>query len=176
MNTIDLRRASPFDSDALWNLRTSSIAAIETSFYRAEDLSAWANRSQFSEFKDVISENFYIVAILKDQIIGGGFLDLKQRSIEAMYVQPEFKRRGVGKLILKSLISEARSQEWKEISLSSTLNAVPFYQSSGFEKLGRSKYKWNDGLEMECELMKLTFETNSFTQPNLSGSHEIKSS
>ena len=154
---MKLRRASADDSDKLWELRTKAILAIPETAYDKSATETWANKPQFAEYKNVIRENYYLVYEEDGEILGGGFLDLKGKSIEAMYVMPWLQGKGVGKAIIKTLLTEAVRLGMNEVFLSSTLNAVLFYKSCGFVVLKPSKYKFDDGRELDCVDMKITF-------------------
>lgn len=153
---MELRRATPDDANKLWELRTSAILAIPSTAYDKSATEIWANKPQFAEFKNVIRENFYLVYEKDGQILGGGFLDLNGKSIEAMYVMPWLQGKGVGKAIIKALLSEAKRLKMNEVILSATLNAVHFYQSCGFIVEKPSKYKFDDGRELDCIDMKIS--------------------
>ena len=155
---MKLRRASADDSDKLWELRTKAIMGIPETAYEKSATETWAQKLQFPTFKDVIRENYYLVYEEEGQILGGGFLDLKGRSIEAIYVMPWLQGKGVGKAIIKGLLAEAVRLGMDEVVLSSTLNAVSFYKSCGFIVLNPSKYRFEDGRELDCIDMKITFK------------------
>jgi GNAT superfamily N-acetyltransferase len=152
-----LRRATPEDSDSLWELRTNAIRAIPAEVYEQSLTEIWANKTQFAEFKNVIRDNYYVVYEEDGQILGGGFLDLSGKTIEAMFVMPSWQSKGVGKAILNVLLEEAARLKMDEVRLSSTLNAVSFYKSCGFNVLQPSKYNFDDGRELDCIDMKWSF-------------------
>ncbi len=153
-----LKQAHSNDADKLWSLRTKTILAIPSSFYEKASTEMWANKRQFPQFKSIIEENFYLIYELKNEIGAGGFLDLKNQSIEAMYVAPELQGKGIGKSILNALLLEARKREMKTVSLSSTLNAEKFYTSLGFKSLGLSKYRFENGQQFDCVEMKIELD------------------
>jgi predicted GNAT family N-acyltransferase len=68
--------------------------------------------------------------------IGTGRL-LPDGHIGRMAVVKEWRRRGVGALILNALIEEARKRGHKEVMLSAQLQAAEFYREHGFEAEGK---------------------------------------
>ena len=68
--------------------------------------------------------------------IGTGRL-LPDGHIGRMAVVKDWRRRGIGALILKALIEEARKQGHKEVVLSAQLQAAEFYREHGFEAEGK---------------------------------------
>ncbi|MCY1125620.1 GNAT family N-acetyltransferase [Frigidibacter sp. RF13] len=53
--------------------------------------------------------------------------------IRAMYTDPEFVRRGVGRLILRLCEDAARAEGFKMLELMATLSGAPLYRAFGFE-------------------------------------------
>ncbi len=153
---MTIRRAYKDDAIQLWNLRTKAITNISDYFYNKNDTRKWAEQPMFEAFKEVIINNFYLVNEDENaKIIAGGFLDLQNKSIEAMYVDPDHQGLGLGKMILTQLLEEAKRQDFKEVSLSATLNAEPFYLSVGFIRLKKSLYNFKDGRTLDCIDMKI---------------------
>jgi len=54
--------------------------------------------------------------------------------IRAFYVNPDWSRKGVGSLILKSCEDAAREAGFKRVELAATLPGEPFYLARGYEK------------------------------------------
>ena len=88
-------------------------------------------------------------------IIGFGFLDSQMRAIEALFVEPRFARRGVGSAILASLESAARHAGVRRLMLSSSLNAVNFYEATGYRAVQETIWRHPAGFSLSCvEMVK----------------------
>lgn len=59
--------------------------------------------------------------------------------VRAMYTNPAFTRRGVGRLILETCERAAAAEGFFRLSLVSTLAGLPLYTSYGFVETGRSQ-------------------------------------
>jgi predicted GNAT family N-acyltransferase len=68
--------------------------------------------------------------------VGTGRL-LPDGHIGRMAVVKDWRRRGIGALILGALMEEARRQGHKEVVLSAQLQAAEFYREQGFEAEGK---------------------------------------
>jgi len=68
--------------------------------------------------------------------IGTGRL-LPDGHIGRMAVVKEWRRRGIGAMILNALIDEARKRGHKEVVLSAQLQAAEFYREQGFVAEGK---------------------------------------
>ena len=58
----------------------------------------------------------------------------KRAHLMNVYTRKEFRRRGVGRLMVQYLIDEAKSRGVTEISLDATDMGAPLYKSLGFEQ------------------------------------------
>ena len=58
---------------------------------------------------------------------------LPQGKIGRMAVLPKWRGNGVGRTMLETLISLARTQGLSEVSLSAQTHAIPFYEQAGFQ-------------------------------------------
>jgi len=56
--------------------------------------------------------------------------------IGRMAVLKEHRSKGVGQKILLKLVEAAREKGWKQVELSSQIQAVAFYERFGFQRLG----------------------------------------
>jgi predicted GNAT family N-acyltransferase len=66
-----------------------------------------------------------------DQAVGTGRL-LPDGHIGRMAVLKDWRRRGVGALLLKALVERARERGDAEVVLAAQVRAVPFYRAHGF--------------------------------------------
>lgn len=52
--------------------------------------------------------------------------------VRAMYTHPDFKRRGVGRLVLEACEAAARAEGFKTVELTATAAGEPFYAACGY--------------------------------------------
>jgi ribosomal-protein-alanine N-acetyltransferase len=134
--TWQLRRAGIDDLDA--------IMAIETSVFTTD---AWTTDAMRA---DLLSENcYYLVALPADDAPVGGVIagyagllaprGAKEGDIQTIAVAPEARRAGLGRVLMTSLLNEARRRGAREVFLevrADNPNAEALYASLGFERLG----------------------------------------
>ncbi len=96
-------------------------------------------------------------------IVGFGVLTRRAAEIEAVYVNPEAARRGIGLEILRKLEERASARGLRQLRLNASLNAVPFYERAGYVAQERSKYRLLTGVEIACvPMMKaMTLEADA---------------
>ncbi len=138
----------------MWNVRTRAILAIPSEFYEAAIVERWSNVAIPEAFAEVIVALETTVAIFEDRMVGWGMLDTRTKQFEAMFVDPAVQRNGIGSAIYSRLDRAARNQNLDQLELSSTLNAVTFYENVGFKSMERSIYRHPSGFELACVKMK----------------------
>lgn len=67
--------------------------------------------------------------------------------VRAVYVDPEFARRGVGTALLERLEREARERDLDTLGLLASVNAVPFYERNGYDRVTETTFEFGDGVE-----------------------------
>ncbi|HEY2658304.1 MAG TPA: GNAT family N-acetyltransferase [Caulobacteraceae bacterium] len=55
--------------------------------------------------------------------------------VRAMYTNPDFARRGVGRLILELCEAAAKAEGFSRLQLAATLSGQPLYEAYGFEPI-----------------------------------------
>jgi GNAT superfamily N-acetyltransferase len=80
-------------------------------------------------------------------------------NIRAMFVRPDWTRRGLGRRILEASEEAARSEGYRRLALVATLSGVPLYTAYGFEPIGAQyAITLEDGVPMECLAMAKSIE------------------
>jgi predicted GNAT family N-acyltransferase len=77
----------------------------------------------------------HVLATLNREPVGTGRLN-RAGKIGRIAVLPGLRGRGIGTLILRQLLDEARRLGIREPCLHSQVQAVPFYERLGFERKG----------------------------------------
>ena len=96
-------------------------------------------------FVAAIGECVFVVAETVDAVLGFAFMTLTTSTIEGIFVAPLNHRRGVGAALLVELERRARESGLKRLCLNSTLNAEPFYRSSGYRVVERTTWMHPNG-------------------------------
>lgn len=89
--------------------------------------------------------SIFAVAYLNYELVGTGALVKETEGIGRivrMSVSKSYRKRGIGKQIVKYLISKAGENGYKKVILSTEVNWVPaisLYESCGFKEYGRNE-------------------------------------
>lgn len=107
----------------------------------------WSTEVLKSELNN--ENSFYIVAKYNDEIIGfsGIWKSIDDIHITNIVVKKDFRKNGIGTLLLQKLISLTNQFHYKELTLevnSSNIPAIKLYSKFGFKKLGIRKKYYNN--------------------------------
>jgi GNAT superfamily N-acetyltransferase len=153
MNTVKavtiIRHASPDDANACWEVRRAAVMSQCAKAYPLEQLEEWTGGTTSMAFANAVADRFH-VAMVEGRVAGTGTVDLKTGKIDAIFVHPDFMRRGIGAAMVAHLEALARAAGLRQVMLDSTLNAAPFYRRLGFEGETVAKYQSPRGLCMDC--------------------------
>jgi GNAT superfamily N-acetyltransferase len=73
--------------------------------------------------------------------------------VRAMFVRPDWTRRGLGTLILEACEEAARAEGFTTLDLLATLPGKPLYAHFGFREVGRDDAVMPDGCALACVAM-----------------------
>ena len=84
----------------------------------------------------IVSDDYlWLIAVEKGEVTGV-LTVFEGNLVKYLFVQPKFQRKGVARALWQRVTPALRS----EISVRSSLFAVPFYEKKGFKKVGEVKF------------------------------------
>ncbi|KFA99867.1 MULTISPECIES: GNAT family N-acetyltransferase [Vibrio] len=150
---ISIRKANKLDVSRVWEIRTQAILNTCVSHYSDATVISWANSPMPIDFDEILVNLGAIVLEDQEYIIGFGFVDTENASLESIFVDPSFIGRGYGKKIAHELISIAKESGLHSLQLSSSLNAIKFYESLGFIAGEKTFWTHPSGFKLGCAPM-----------------------
>jgi putative acetyltransferase len=150
---MNIRRATQEDLQYVAAVHRASILCLCAQHYSVVQLSQWTEALRPEGYAALFASREFLVAEQDGELLGFGVLDLSESLINATYISPKAVRRGVGRRLLEAMETIARQQGTTRLQLSSTLNAVPFYQSLGYLQQGAGTNRLPTGMELPCILM-----------------------
>lgn len=133
-----IRPAVPNDAEDICRVHVASIRELGRDYYSEKAVEAWASYPDpetYSLGGDAPDEHF-VVAERDDEIAGFAKLALDVPEVDQVYVHPEHVRSGVGSALLSHLEDVAGANDVGSLSVEASRNAVPFYRSAGYERIG----------------------------------------
>jgi predicted N-acetyltransferase YhbS len=164
---IEIRLATEQDIPALEKLIRASVTGLSVQYYSPAQITS-ALSHIFGVDTQLIRDETYLIAEVDKQIAGSGgwskrktlfggdqsksaaldpLLDpvTEAARIRAFYVHPQWSRKGIGSLILKSCEDAAREAGFRKVELAATLPGEPFYSARGYEPAEEIRLDTPDG-------------------------------
>lgn len=148
-NSISIRRADSADAGRAWQIRHLAILGLCADHYSIEALRKWTSEEVSPAYARLLERDFYL-AIVGEEVVGTGMINLSTGAIDSLFVDPQFAQRGVGRKLMKHLESLACEAGLASLCLESTLNAAEFYRHCGFEGDQVSSYQSPRGVTLDC--------------------------
>ena len=144
-----IRKARKDEAQVILETRSAAICCQCIGHYSPEDIEIWASVEATEQFIEVVENSFH-VARLDGCVVGTGMVNLESGKVDAIFVHPNHTRTGIGRQIMLYLEKLALDAGVTQLNLESTLNAVAFYRSLGFEGDSLAKYVSPRGFSLDC--------------------------
>lgn len=138
MSSLSLRPARPEDTDALSDCFAAAYAPFKATIPDLPDVTAGLDQD--------ILNNFVLVALDKDELVGGAVLVLRAEAahLANIAVHPRHNGKGVGGALIRALEREARAQNRHFLDLATHVQMqqnVKLYEHLGWKILEKTGNK-----------------------------------
>lgn len=138
---MKIRLAQPEEAEQCWKLRNAAIRKGCSDSYDKVIIENWTPEEMPEIYRIEIKNNpFYVAENNEGEIIATGYLDIQRERIEAVFTLPAQMGKGGASAVIQAIRSEAMSRGIKTLTLSATLNGVPFYIKNGFSVIEEKTY------------------------------------
>jgi len=135
MEVLSFRKAMPSDAAVLHALRARSILELAPSGMPLDEVRKWAERGSAQSMLRRLRQTEVWVAEVPSQIVG--WVAVRGSDyLDALYVDPKFARRGVGRGLLRLVEDVLCGRGISVIRADASWNAEDFYIRCGYEPLG----------------------------------------
>lgn len=178
MISLLLRTATPVDVPVLTDLIVASVRVLQAGDYNPQQIEG-ALGTVLGLDTQLIADGTYLVAETEaGEVCGcGGWSKRKTlfgsdhgpgreetllnpkteaAKIRAIFVHPNFARRGVGSFILKACEDAAEAAGFRQFEMGSTLTGIPLYKLSGYEEIEMVKVPLSNGEVLSVLRMRKT--------------------
>ena len=159
-----MRLATILDAEAIHQLHSLSVRTLCACAYESEVIEVWLNGRSPDGYKGIETGEMNVLEC--DGVIAG-FSHVVPGQIVAIFVHPNFARRGIGSKLLQHGIGIAQLKENAPIKVEATLNAQAFYEKHGFVV---TRHVLVQKYNMPVVEMRLTSDTLTHPSSGLSGS------
>ena len=170
-----IRRATPDDLPEIERVMRASMAALGAGFYDGPQVASAVDHIAIAD-RDLIADGTFFVVEEEGRVIAcGGWSGRKKlftgtseqaaaegrldpavdaARIRAMFVDPAYARRGLGRLILETAENDARAAGFTRFELMATLPGVPLYRACGYQEVEPTTIELPDGTRLGTVLMR----------------------
>lgn len=170
-----IRKAVRDDIPEIERVMRASIAGLGSPFYDAREVASATEHITIPDAQLIDDGTFFVVEEEGTIVACGGWskrkklytgslsqagldglLDPKTDAarIRAMFVDPAFARRGLGRLILEASEEDARHAGFHAFELMATLPGVPLYRACGYEEVESATLDLPDGMGLGAVRMR----------------------
>ena len=176
---VQLRVATLDDISQLRTLIEISVRTLHAKFYTSAQI-AGALRVVYGVDTQIINDSHYFVVVSssgsivacggwshRNTLFGGDVYSARNdeilldpetqpAKIRAMYVHPNWVRKGIGTVILEAGENGARQAGFRRMEMGATLNGIPFYEKCGYRAIegGRHLVPLGDGVVIDFYQMR----------------------
>jgi len=145
MKNIFIKVANDSDINDITNLFYETIQNINCKDYPQDEIDDWSSwHADLDKWKETISQQFFIVAIINNTVVGFSSL-ASDGYLDFMFVHKDYQKQGIAKQLLRSIEAKAVLQNNKQIYSDVSITARSFFESNGYivekEQLKKSRYK-----------------------------------
>jgi len=148
-----IRRAGPDDGPAIETVHASAVRAGYRACYAPADVEAWVAGVATWRVGFDAARRDVLVAEEGDRLVGFAGFDVTSAEVTAVYVDPAVWRRGVGGELLEAVETIARLRGAATARLDASLNAVAFYEATGWRREHDAERKMPGGRTIACVAM-----------------------
>ena len=170
-----IRKAVAGDLPEIERVMRASMAALSDGFYDAQQTASAVRYISEPDGQLVDDDTYFVIEEEGSVVASGGwsksnklftgttvqasvqgFLDpaTDAARIRAMFVDPAYARRGLGRLILEASEEDARAAVFTRFELMATLPGVPLYKVCGYEEIEQTEIELPDGTRLGTVLMR----------------------
>jgi GNAT superfamily N-acetyltransferase len=171
----ELRVATDADADAITAVMRASVLALFPGFYDERQTASAAIHIAHVD-PGLLADGTYFVHDVAGAVVACGgwsrrgllytgsghhdgddrLLDPQREAahIRAMFVRPDWTRRGLGRAILEAGREAARAEGFQRLDLLATLPGVLLYRSFGFREVGTAVVTMPDGVSVDAVAME----------------------
>ncbi len=186
-----LRVATPADAPQIEALMKESAEAIFPVYYNVRQ-TASAVRYVAQADRTLLEDGSYFVLEVGGELVACGGWSRRGRPymgsdaapdddrlldprfeaahVRAMFVRPDWTRRGLGRRILEECEAAARREGFQQLDLVATLPGIALYRAFGFTPTAEvADIELADGVRLPCLAMTKVLETDSTVGPSIVG-------
>ena len=153
---VTVRRFADSDWESVRELHSLSFAHQAATHYTREQMQAIESMLRAPSYRQELQECNLRLAIIEKHIAGSaGWCqpDLKTARVRKVFVAPLHAGMGLGRRLMEVIESEIHASGIRNIIIRATMNAVPFYERLGFQKVRLDMMVSPEGVHVPMTMM-----------------------
>lgn len=156
---VQIREGVPEDQDAITEVHVASVQGVKESAYDDEELEVWESGAATTSYSIDDPETVFLVAEHDGEIVGFAQASIDEAELDKLYVDPAYQHRGVATSLSEELDQRLWSHGVGSVSVEASVNAVPFYERVGYERVGtHQKPITLEGTSVEMKMVEMEKE------------------
>lgn len=140
---IQIRQATLEDLPEITCIFRDTIHQVNSKDYSEKQIEVWSSGADdIDHWKDRIENRYFLVAEIKDQIVGFAYLR-DGHYLDGIFVHKDFQRRTIGSKLLRIIESRVSINGYEIIKSDISISALNFFDSHFYEveKKQKKNYK-----------------------------------
>jgi len=148
-----IRSYIPVDLVSIVRLFTQTVHIVGSACYSPEELESWASSQPDLKVWDrYFDERYTLVMDSEDGITGFGCLSADGSTVDMLFTHHAHQNEGIGSIILDALEKEAIQRGINEVTLTTSMNALSFYQKRGYQYHHNEKKTYGSRV-FDCQVL-----------------------
>lgn len=128
-----IRKATPKDAKEISKLILNTLDKVNSKHYVKRQLAIEKKNHTINNIQKELKKKIFFVLLDKEKIVGVAQLDLKEKAIDRLFLNPKYLKKGLGVLLMKHIENYAIKKGIKRIMLYPTGYALDFYKKMGYK-------------------------------------------
>ncbi|NIA67505.1 GNAT family N-acetyltransferase [Pelagibius litoralis] len=142
-----LRPGRPGDADGLLRVHQRAILILGRRVYSDAQVESWACGNTPDRYIEAMNEDgeaFEVAVARKTGVVA--FCSRKDNEVRGLYVDPDWTRHGLGRLLLRRAEAAITAAGHGRVSIGASLTGLPFYEAEGYRVIRHRHWKTRGGL------------------------------
>ena len=152
-----IREAKPDDAEAIMGVHRRAILELGIAAYTRAEVESWAAKLRPEGYVKIITERdeYFEVAVDVDGALIG-FCSTRENEIMALYVDPDWVRRGVATAFVTRAEERIAAAGHESVIVRAALSGLPFYAARGYVVEKKAEWETRGGLVVQNANLRKT--------------------
>lgn len=128
------------DTSLVVEIHRKCVSKTNSQKYSPDVIREWLGQISLNNLLNQLGTSRWCVVREGNRFVGFCQYDIAYGELYQIQVDPEYQGKGYGKHLYQFVENEFNKYRKRQITLNSTLNALPFYEKMGFKKVNDALY------------------------------------